>query len=146
MAHAVSRSVFLRRGNVLRRGIADDAPPGAARSLPLRAWVIAACALGIGAAAWFGNPGGYLHADPALARLLRGMALIKSAMVLAAVGAVVWRFGFPVAKPVAVVYIVGCCVLAGSTTLIWQLTLIPLAAILFHAAALGMLIVGWRDR
>jgi hypothetical protein len=30
--------------------------------------------------------------------------------------------------------------------LIWQLTWIPLAAVVFHAAALGMLVLGWRER
>jgi hypothetical protein len=30
--------------------------------------------------------------------------------------------------------------------LIWQLTLIPLAALMFHAALIGMLYLGWRER
>jgi hypothetical protein len=37
-------------------------------------------------------------------------------------------------------------VLAGSTTLIWQLSFIPLAALLFHGALLAVVYVGWRDR
>ncbi len=108
--------------------------------------MILACALSIGIAAWLGDPSGYLQADPALARLLRGMALIKSAIVLASVGAVFWRLGFAISRPAAMAYVVGCGVLAGSTMLIWQLSLIPLAAILFHVAAVGLLLVGWRER
>jgi len=138
MIDAVLRAGFFRRP-IAARAAAQTA-------LPLRAVVIVACALAIGAAAWFGDPSGYLQADPALARLLRGMALIKGAAVIAAVGAVLWRFGFPVSKPVALAYALGSGVLAGSTMLIWKLTLIPFAAVLFHASALAMLIVGWRER
>jgi hypothetical protein len=118
----------------------------AADATLLRAALMAACALSIGAAAWYGDPSGYLTADPALARLLRGMAAIKGMMALAALGAVFWRFGWPTSKGVAVVYLCGTSVLAGSTMLIWQLTAIPLAAVLFHVAALSMLVAGWRER
>jgi len=139
MAHALLRPAFLHPS-------ARHAAARAARTLPLRTALIAACALSIGAAAWFGDPSGYLQADPALARLLRGMALIKSTIVLGAVGAVFWRFGFATSRPAAAVYVVGCGALAGSTMLIWQLTLIPLAAVLFHLSAVCMLLVGWRER
>jgi hypothetical protein len=111
----------------------------------LRAAVIAACVLSIGIAAGFGDPSGYLTDDPALARLLRAMAVIKGMLALAALGAVLWRFGWSVSKPAAFTYIVGSSVLTGSSMLIWQLTYIPLAAVLFHAAALCMLVVCWRE-
>jgi hypothetical protein len=58
---------------------------------------------------------------------------------------VFWRFGWSISKPAALTYIVGSGVLAGSTMLIWQLSFIPLAAVLFHAAGLCMLVVCWRD-
>jgi hypothetical protein len=118
----------------------------AADAALLRTAVLAACALSIGAAAWYGDPSGYLTADPALARLLRGMAAIKGMIALAAIGAVLWRFGWPTSKGAAIVYIGGTSVLAGSTMLIWQLTSLVLAAVLFHVAALSMLVVGWRER
>jgi hypothetical protein len=47
---------------------------------------------------------------------------------------------------VAATYLITAAVLVGSTTLIWQLSYIVLAAVLFHVAALTMLIVGWRER
>jgi hypothetical protein len=115
-------------------------------ALPLRIGLIVACAVAVGAAYDVGNPTAYLQADLALAHLLRGMAVIKSMIVLAAVGAVWWRLGWAVSRPVAVAYVAGCAALAGSTMLIWQLTSIPLAAVVFHGAALGMVIVGWRER
>jgi hypothetical protein len=111
-----------------------------------RGAVIAACVIAIGAAAWFGDPRDYVQADPALARLLRGMALIKALIALAAIAAVLWRFRFPVLPPVAIGYVLGSAVLAGSTMCIWQLSFIPQAAVLFHMAGVGMLVVGWRER
>jgi hypothetical protein len=103
-------------------------------------------AVAIGIAAWLGDPSGYLHADPALARLLRGMALIKGIIAIAAVGAVFWRLAWPVSRAVSVTYLVSSWALAGSTMLIWQLSYIVPAALLFHAAALSLLLVSWRER
>jgi hypothetical protein len=112
----------------------------------LRIGLTAGCAISICIAVYFGDPGSFTHADPALARLLRGMALIKGAIAIAAVAAVWWRFARPVSKPVAAGYLLGSWLLVGSTMLIWQLSWIPAAAILFHAAAVSMLIVSWRER
>ncbi len=111
-----------------------------------RTALIGGCALAIGLAAWVGHPAGQLEADPALAHLLRGMAAIKALLTLGALSAVLWRFGRPIAPPVTVAYAISGAVLAGSTTLIWQLTWIPLAALLFHAALIGMVCLGWRER
>jgi hypothetical protein len=102
--------------------------------------------MAIGIAFRLGDPSGYLHADPALARLLRAMALIKGTIAIAAVAAVFWRLAWPVSKPVAASYLVGCWAIAGSTMLIWQLSYIVLAALLFHSAALSLLLVSWRER
>jgi hypothetical protein len=125
-----------------RRG----APASIRHAALWRGGLIAACALSIGVAAWAGHPAGYLQADTALAHLLRAMALIKGLIVFGALGAALWRYGWPIAAPVAVGYAACLVVLAGSTMLIWQLTLIPLAAFMFHAALIGMLYLGWRER
>jgi hypothetical protein len=101
--------------------------------------------MAVGIAAWLGDPSGYLHADPALARLLRGMALIKGMIAIAALAAVFWRLAWPVSKSAAAAYLVSSWAVAGSTMLIWQLSYIVPAALLFHAAALSLLLVGWRD-
>jgi hypothetical protein len=122
-----------------------SAPASTGRPGVWRAGLIAACALSIGLAAWAGHPTGYLEADPALAHLLRAMALIKGLIVLGALGAALWRYGWEITAPVAVGYAACIAVLAGSATLIWQLTLIPLAALMFHAALIGLVYVGWRE-
>lgn len=107
---------------------------------------MAGCAVSIGIAVYLGDPGPVTLSDPSLARLLRGMALIKGVMAIAAVAAVWWRLGRPVSKPVAAAHLMGSWILAGSTTLVWQLSWIPLAAILFHGAALPMLWLTFRHR
>jgi hypothetical protein len=112
----------------------------------LRSGLVLGCAIAIGIAAWVGDPSGYLQTDPALARLLRGMALIKGLIAIAAVGAVFWRLGWPVSRRGAAAYLASSWVLTGSTMIIWQLSFIVPAALLFHAAALTMLLVSWRER
>ncbi len=116
------------------------------RAAVWRTATLASCVLAVVVAARLGHPAPYLDADPALAHLLRGMALIKAFIALGSIGAVFWRCGWALSAPVAVGYAAGASLLAGSTMLIWQLTWIPLAAVVFHAAALGMLVLGWRER
>jgi len=115
-------------------------------ALPLRAGLLLGCVAASGFALWIGDPSGYLQADPALARLLRGMAVIKGLLALGAVGIVYWRLASPVSKFGAMLYIAGASLLAGSTMLIWQLSYIVAAAVVFHLAALSLLVFGWRDR
>jgi len=114
--------------------------------VPLRAALVLGCAIAIGIATWVGDPSTYLNADPALARLLRGMALIKGMLAVGAVAAVYWRLSWTIDARVAATYAITAAAMAGSAALIWQLSYIPFAALLFHAAALSMLIVGWRER
>ncbi len=143
MAQSILRPVTLRRFAPV-----NHASTGARAVHPyvLRALLSAGCAIAVGLALWVGDPGSYLQADPPLARLLRCMALIKGAIAAAALGAAWWRSGWPISPARAASYVLGSSMLAGSAMLIWQLTLIALAAMLFHAALLGMLLVAWRDR
>jgi energy-converting hydrogenase Eha subunit A len=99
----------------------------------------------LAAAAMLGDPARLVQADPQLAFLLRGMALIKSALVLAAIALLLWRFAHPVSNGFALAYIAGTAVLAAASMLIWQLSFIPLAALAFHVAALAVLLAAWRD-
>jgi hypothetical protein len=78
--------------------------------------------------------------------LLRGMAMIKGFLATAAVGALLWRFGHPLSTRMAVVYLGGAWLAAGAAMLVWQLTLIPLAALVFHLGEITMLVTAWRDR
>ena len=137
MFPSASRTTFSRTAAAASRG---------AVAMQLRAALLAGCAAALGLAAWAGNPADYLQADPALARLLRGMALLKGLIAIAAVGAVFWRFGWRVSKPAAASYLVASWVLAAATMMIWQLSCILPAALLFHAAAISLLWVGWRER
>ncbi len=131
-----------RGGSVPRTG----AGPWVVQASLWRAAIVAGCILAVAVAAWVGHPADYLEADPALAHLLRGMALIKSFIVLGVVGAALWRCGWRLSTAAGVGYVAGSSVMAGSTVLIWQLSHIVAAAVLFHGAALGMLYLGWRER
>jgi hypothetical protein len=151
MAQSILRS-SLSSQKALSGGISWLAPNRSASTAAstvvslLRIGLVFGCANAVGIAAWLGDPSGYMHADPALARLLRAMALIKGMIAVAAVGAVFWRLAWPVSKIGAATYLISSWVLAGSTMLIWQLSYIVPAALLFHGAALSLLLVTWRER
>ncbi len=151
MAQSILRSWF-PRGTALPAQAAGVAASRAAfttssAGVPLlRSGLVLGCAVAIGIAAWLGDPSGYLQADPALARLLRGMAVIKGMIAIAAVGAVFWRLGWRVSRAGAAAYLVASWALTGSTMIIWQLSFIVPAALVFHAAALSMLLISWRER
>jgi hypothetical protein len=112
----------------------------------LRAFLVCGCLATVALAAWIGRPEGYLAADADLARLLRGMALIKGFLASAAVAVLLWRFGHPLSQRMAAAYLVGAWLAAGASMLVWQLTFIPLAALVFHIGEITMLLTAWRDR
>lgn len=115
------------------------------RHWQIQALLIAGCAVTALGAAALGRPELYLQADPELAQLLRGMALIKTALVVAAVSVLLWRFGQPLPRRFALGYSAGAWLAVGACTLVWQLTFIAAAAVVFHVGELTMLIVAWRD-
>jgi hypothetical protein len=125
--------------------------PGSARpaamshAAALRSLLVAGCIASIAIAAWLGEPAAFVRADAELAQLLRGMAAIKAIIVLAAVGVLLWRFGQPVPRRTAIAYLLGAWLIAGATTLVWQLSFVPLAALAFHAGEFTLLIAAWRD-
>ena len=45
----------------------------------------------------------------------------------------------------AAAYLAGSWLLAGASMMVWQLTLIPVAAIGFHAVEIALLCVAWHD-
>jgi hypothetical protein len=94
-----------------------------------------------------GHPQARLLADPGLAWLLRGMALIKGGLVAAALALTVWRLRQPQAPSTraAAGYIACGCLMTASTVLIWQLSFIVPAAVAFHVGLIGLLWIGWRD-
>jgi hypothetical protein len=122
-----------------------QSPTAFAGPLALRATLIVCCAAAVFAAVALAHPDAGLAADAELAFLLRGMAVLKATMVLAAITLLVWRFGLPVARRTAVVYVLGVAALTGASVLIWRLSSIPMAALVFHVAGFAVLLAAWRD-
>jgi hypothetical protein len=116
----------------------------------LRALLLLGCAGAVALAAAIatalGGPQGALAADPELAFLLRGMAVIKAGIALAAAAVLWWRFGHAIGRGHAAAYLVGMGLVAGATVLISALTAIAAAALVFHVGAFTLLIAAWGDR
>lgn len=116
------------------------------RCAQLRLYLALGSALTIAAAALLGSPLASVAADPDLARLLRGMALIKALIVTIALLLLRWRFGQPLSSRLAAAYLAGVWLMAGASMMIWQLAEIPTAAFSFHLGAFVLLATAWRDR
>ena len=110
-----------------------------------RVTLLVGCAIAAGGAYWTANPGTLVELDPALNRLLRGMALIKSLALIVAVAAVWWRLGRPTRTMIVSAYLVTLWSMTCATVLIWRVTQIPIAAVTFHLALFIFLIAAWRD-
>lgn len=117
----------------------------ASRPTTLRASLLVGIMVAIACAAAIGHPESLVRADAELARLLRGMALIKGFIALAAVAAILWRFGWSASRGATVAYTTGAWLIAGGSMLIWQLTYIPAAAIAFHVGAFAIVFAACRD-
>jgi len=107
--------------------------------------LVAGALLAATAAYLVGDPTAYLQADPKLGVLLRGMAVIKAMISLAAIGALWWRFGRPIPHATAAIYLVAAWLTAAASMLVWQLWHIGVGAIAFHAGELTVLLVAWRE-
>ncbi len=116
-----------------------------AHAAVLRALLVAGCLAAIAFAAWLGEPAAVVQADPERAFLLRGMAALKGAIVLAALAVMLWRFGRPIAGRFAVPYLLASWLAAGSAMLVWRLSFIAHAAVLFHLAEITVLLVAWAE-
>ena len=112
----------------------------------LRGLLVIGCIAAVAVAGSIGDPTSTLQTDRELAFLLRGMAVLKALMVLAAAAVLLWRFAHPLSTRLAAAYIAGTAVLAGASMLIWQLSFIALSALGFHMAAFVLLVAAWHDR
>jgi hypothetical protein len=105
----------------------------------------------VGAALVAGFAGGHAlrvptdDVDPQLAVLLRFMALMKLAGGLGAAALVHWRLTRAVSPGVAGLYIGAVGSMTIAPGLIWSLTDIAVAALIFHAGLLVFLVTAWRD-
>ena len=110
-----------------------------------RALLVVGVFLAVAGTATAGRPASVLAVDPELAWLLRGMALIKGLIVVAAALAVWWRFARPLSNRMVAGYLCGVWVAAAGSMLVWQLTALGMAAGAFHVGELVLLGVAWRD-
>jgi len=124
---------------------ASDGWTSAQTSLTMRMVLLVGCATSVALAVAVGDPSPYLTADLELARLLRGMAVLKALMVAAGLGAIGWRMGNPMERRTAALYVVGASAVAGATALIWQLTWLGPASLVFHVGGILLLLVAFAD-
>jgi hypothetical protein len=114
-------------------------------SVFLRMAFLGACALAAGAATYFAGTDSVQSADPDLARLLKGMAIIKTVILLAVGAAIWWRLGLSIRPAFAAGYIIfGATGIAGAA-LVWNMAGLGLAPFLFDGGLLGFLILALRD-
>ena len=121
--------------------------PLSAQSLTVRRAILASVVI---LAATTGVIAGHLSApdataDADLTLLLRFMALMKAAIVLAAAGLVAWRFGSELPSRLAVGYIAAVGLMALSPGLIWSQSSLTLASAFFHSGLLFGLALAARD-
>lgn len=128
-----------------------DHAPAFARTTPrlaatrrLRSLMIACCAAAVAFGYAAGDPATLLMADPELAQLLRGMALVKALLVASAAAALWWRFGRPVRPATAAGYLSGLVAMTIATMLVWQLSAMLVASLAFHGGLIAILVVAWR--
>lgn len=110
----------------------------------LRLVMLSAGLLAVAGTVLLGPAAGASRVEPDLVNLLRGMAIVKAAIVCAAVGLAWWRFGLPIARQAAVVYVAGIVLMAGATVGIWQLSSLLPSAIAFHVGMAALLLTAWR--
>jgi hypothetical protein len=85
------------------------------------------------------------QAEPGLTGLLRGMAAIKAAMALAALGGVVWRLRMPAPATWVAAYALAGAAMAAGPVLIWAIAPLVAGAALLHAGLAATLVLLWRD-
>jgi hypothetical protein len=121
--------------------------PLSTQSLTIRRTLLASVVI---LAAMTGVIAGHLSApdttaDADLTLLLRFMALMKAAIVLAAAGLVAWRFGSELPSRLAAGYIAAVGLMALSPGLIWSQSSLTLASAFFHSGLLFGLALAARD-
>ncbi len=83
--------------------------------------------------------------DAQLVTLLRFMAAVKFAGVVAGAALVRWRATYPMGPRTSAAYVVALGTMALAPGLIWSLAHVALAAGLFHLGLLSFLAIAWRD-
>ncbi|PZA11602.1 hypothetical protein DNX69_17715 [Rhodopseudomonas palustris] len=84
--------------------------------------------------------------DTELVLLLRFMAGVKAVLAFAALGAVVWRLGYPAAPLLSAAYVLAPALMVAAPLLIWQIAPTALGAGLFHGGLALLLLALFADR
>ena len=71
--------------------------------------------------------------------------LLKAAMAAAAIGAVLWRLGWPVSPVRFGLYALAGAAMVAGPGLIWTMAHVGLGALLMHAGLAAILVLLWRD-
>lgn len=107
--------------------------------------LVAGCAVAGTLAGFITEPQLPLVEDLELARLLRGMAILKAVFVLAAIVGLLWRLRWPLSDRLAAGYLSGVWLATAASVQVWQLGALATASILFHAGLLIFLITALGD-
>ncbi|ABD05202.1 conserved hypothetical protein [Rhodopseudomonas palustris HaA2] len=86
------------------------------------------------------------QADPELVMLLRFMAGVKALLALAALGAAVWRLGYPTSPTLTLGYTLAPALMCAAPVVIWQIAHVGVGAALFHAGFVLLLLALYADR
>jgi len=110
-----------------------------------RGRLLLAVAFGAAVGLSVGDPRARLTADPELAQLLRGMALVKALLIAVGLRVLWWRFGLAVEPVRARAYVACLAFMAFAAGLAWQLSYLPILTLAFHGALLSLGVLAWRD-
>jgi hypothetical protein len=86
-----------------------------------------------------------MQAGPELTTLMRGMALLKSFLALAALMAVMWRLRGPISAPWLISYVMACAAMAAGPAVIWNMAYVRCGAVLLHGGLAACIVLLWRD-
>jgi len=84
--------------------------------------------------------------DPDLVRLMRFMALLKGAFLLAALAGSYWRLARPAAAWRTIVYVAAPALMAAGTVALWRLQDAGIAAVALHVGMFALLAAALTDR
>lgn len=115
------------------------------RTARLRVMLFAVCIVAAGVGFVLGDPAGRYANDLELIRLLRGMAIVKAIILLAVLALLSWRLRWLTFRPLVVSYATAVGAMSFAFALVWQLTFIGVAAFLFHASLIALLVLMLRD-
>jgi hypothetical protein len=115
------------------------------RIVRLRALLLVVCIVAAAVGFVLGYAVGSFSSDVELVRLLRGMAVAQGIILLAVLALLSWRLRWLTFRPLVVSYATAVGVMSFASALVWQLTFIGVAAFLFHASLLALLVLILRD-